>query len=602
MENILAKWVESQADAKVTADITLGTAGATVGKIATDVGYTNFKFVDANGEEVESKYQWLLEKPNEWNPSWVQQVHQTVFSLEEEGNAVWWDIEGKELLYLDYSNLEPIFDSGKMNLTGFRTKDQNRKFYPIEELIHFKTLSHKGQTRLLGTPTRYNSVKDWIRTENLLQHYVSKEFEHEGLAPLVISANGSNVSNAIEALKNSIRKIWSKRQKMLIVEGDVKINPFTKGEIYKVAFKDGIDKGIESKICKGWYTSPLIISGDFNIGKDNSQTVFNSYYDGIINPICDILCEYINGYLESKGETAKLTFEPRKYVDAKDEMEYERFLWEKEDRENGVNQSETPQERTYPKPIGVKSLTPDYDMIWRQKDADLNRYAKSMKDDLTEYMEDLGKECLKNVDNVASKNLSGLFDIRVWVERLRGLVSPHVANIITETIDSIEIANGVYTDSEAIVLEQALDNMSVPVETIDKELNEVIKNTIRNNPDDVKEALREAIGNKFTDKYTKSRVDMIADNTAHTVQQHTTNEVIKEEGFGKLWLSMRDNKVRDAHDDLDTGEPIPGTEVFVFTYKEGDNEKEARADYPSEPSLPASQSINCRCQIIAVAM
>lgn len=60
----------------------------------------------------------------------------------------------------------------------------------------------------------------------------------------------------------------------------------------------------------------------------------------------------------------------------------------------------------------------------------------------------------------------------------------------------------------------------------------------------------------------------------------------------KIWVSMRDSRVRDTHVDLDDGTPIPVDQPF--TTSNGD-----QLYYPGDTSAPPSEWINCRCVLIA---
>lgn len=71
-----------------------------------------------------------------------------------------------------------------------------------------------------------------------------------------------------------------------------------------------------------------------------------------------------------------------------------------------------------------------------------------------------------------------------------------------------------------------------------------------------------------------------------------TNEGFKQTGVEKKsWLSARDSKVRDTHQQLD-GQVVGVDESFVSS-------SGAVLRYPADPDAPADEVVNCRCAMIA---
>jgi uncharacterized protein with gpF-like domain len=308
--------------------------------------------------------------------------------------------------------------------------------------------------------------------------------------------------------------------------------------------------------------------------------------------MCDIICEYFNGYISEKGEEAKLSFTPRMYIDAAEKREQERHEWEREDRENRAVET-----RSYPKINGKATAVKSADelaIFWRTKEAERKSYSDDLKKPLKKFLNELEKEILSNTDNVKSfnqKNLSGLFDLDFWFKRIAELTSPTIANIVIDTIDNIDGSGGEdYTRDEEVVVEETIENMETPVATIDKELKAEIEAVLRESPENVRARLDKVVKDRFDTVYTKSRLDTIADTTSHNVQQSTTRKVHKRKGWKSQWLTERDDKVRPSHEELD-GTIIESDGAFDVNG--------ALALYPGNTG-EASEDINCRCVLKAV--
>ena len=84
-----------------------------------------------------------------------------------------------------------------------------------------------------------------------------------------------------------------------------------------------------------------------------------------------------------------------------------------------------------------------------------------------------------------------------------------------------------------------------------------------------------------------AKVDMIISNEAHRQQELVKEVAAAYQGYKwKIWNTQRDSKVRSSHAKLDKKRVRMSTKFNVGGHK---------ADYPSDPSLPPDESINCRC-------
>lgn len=96
----------------------------------------------------------------------------------------------------------------------------------------------------------------------------------------------------------------------------------------------------------------------------------------------------------------------------------------------------------------------------------------------------------------------------------------------------------------------------------------------------------------------KVRATLIARTESCSTMNAGSNELYRAEGIRmKSWLSVQDDRTRDAHLIMD-GVTIPLEDKFevpATSQSEG-----AFMEYPGEPSAPAGQVCNCRCSIMPI--
>lgn len=166
----------------------------------------------------------------------------------------------------------------------------------------------------------------------------------------------------------------------------------------------------------------------------------------------------------------------------------------------------------------------------------------------------------------------------------------------TQTQDEVPIgtAIGLFVAANAAVLIAAAHSTTKTI--ILDIVNEVVDDAVENgwSVERAVEAFVSRLGT--SNAATEARVERIARTLVTRVANWAGLKAAKdsEEDLRKGWLSVRDERVRPAHlsTDLD-GEEIPLDAFFdVGGFK---------AQFPSDPRLPPSQSLNCRCTLYFVS-
>lgn len=188
-------------------------------------------------------------------------------------------------------------------------------------------------------------------------------------------------------------------------------------------------------------------------------------------------------------------------------------------------------------------------------------------------------------------------DIRILMNRYQVRSSENYANIL------VKIASDPNTDAIAQrIFEENADQVEAIIQTHKSNLKEINRRISSNTskqilqrmrklsqpidgqiltPDEIRIQLRR----EFRD--TQSAVDRIVTTETHRQIELTKELTAVQDGYSrKTWNTQRDARVRDSHAVLDRNKVGIRARFNVGGHM---------ADYPSDPSLPPHESINCRC-------
>lgn len=116
-------------------------------------------------------------------------------------------------------------------------------------------------------------------------------------------------------------------------------------------------------------------------------------------------------------------------------------------------------------------------------------------------------------------------------------------------------------------------------------------NKIKDRIVDISQDIVNVTIDRITDEYYTSddRATFIAENEANTLLNYDDLLEAIEEGYTmKRWVSMRDNKVRRDHAEVD-GTEIPINEYFLVGSSE--------MMYPCDMDADPEETVNCRCTV-----
>jgi hypothetical protein len=128
------------------------------------------------------------------------------------------------------------------------------------------------------------------------------------------------------------------------------------------------------------------------------------------------------------------------------------------------------------------------------------------------------------------------------------------------------------------------------LDTLNKEINDLVNKAKSNNPNlsrkDLITEIANIVNNKFDLVYKQSRVKMIGRTVATFTSESSKSETAKKYKFKLQWISERDKRVRISHRRAD-GQ----IQNEKGKFKIGQFE----TSHPCGEGLPAGEVVNCRC-------
>lgn len=248
---------------------------------------------------------------------------------------------------------------------------------------------------------------------------------------------------------------------------------------------------------------------------------------------------------------------------------------------------------------------PSMAAIWKRLDAAAAPYSAGIERGVRLVFEELGEEVATAVESgkrgrstVTKADLVSdkpLFDVAKFKRKLRGKTSREVGDLIQEMMkDAVEKVGANWDSIESsfdrearLSLNQSLAKITVPVDGIEVELKQLIRDNYDKTPAEIADKIR----TKFEKVYTQSRAALIARTTSTFAVNDAQRRTWQKLGFKRQWLSQRDGDVRISHRNAD-GQIEDATGNFVVNGYQ--------TPQPCGDGLPIKEVANCRCYTMAV--
>lgn len=236
----------------------------------------------------------------------------------------------------------------------------------------------------------------------------------------------------------------------------------------------------------------------------------------------------------------------------------------------------------------AKNLDEDYkNMKWRQFDRRYSRQAKLLSTKVDEYFERQKKELLEILNKKSIDDIISFFDSEDEYLMFRNLLENELLRIIKEGY-SLARPGTPFNSNDSFVKDVIFDIVRKAKsvnDTTKSQLIDYIKDRANLSNIEIAALVKE----KFDD-IKESRVSLVVNTTVTAGMNAGLLKAFRDAGAKyKIWLSMRDNRVRDSHVELD------GQKVLIDEPFEVNGEL---IEFPGDPNANVKQAANCRCTIL----
>ena len=244
-------------------------------------------------------------------------------------------------------------------------------------------------------------------------------------------------------------------------------------------------------------------------------------------------------------------------------------------------------------------------IAWQSHNSQLFHTEHRLDAKLFHYFRDIEHEVLSNLHNHLTVKADAdelkvddlMFDVQEWFHKLEVLISQEsliiIRNAFNQFLHDYSI-DGIIFEPNSNLVTEAIDHLVSKVKTIPEtlfdELRQTLDEGIRLQETRVELSNRIA---KFFDDTNDFRAKRIAATTSNTAVNLANKLAVEKSKLfkSKIWLTRRDERVRDLHISLD-GDIIPIQNKFHLANGNA-------LDFPGDPSATQGESIiNCRCTAI----
>lgn len=193
--------------------------------------------------------------------------------------------------------------------------------------------------------------------------------------------------------------------------------------------------------------------------------------------------------------------------------------------------------------------------IWKDKMAKLQKFERKFEKIMLDFFARQEKETIKNLESKSIKQeplvIEGtIFDLKKWIEELSRIAEPLIIEIILESVAEYMIAG------DFDLLHPAVKStLGVRVERFSQFVNEFTANKIKEqlqegfaNNESIAEIARRIRDNIFSEEISARRANLIARTEAVGSSNYGTQQALIQAGIErKMWITSRDDRVRDSH-------------------------------------------------------
>lgn len=539
--------------------------------------------IDFETSEEFPKEYWLntlMMNPNDYI-SWYQLKNLASKWLDLNGNAYFWTPVAKtvpnSIWVLPSDRMTLVYSkSGGVEQYAFNTPS-GIKYIPKNEVCHVKTLSPTNRMEnnfYLGAPELITAAMNAILSEAEKQRFMQDYLKRDMTDPYVITTP--------EKLEADEWKRWLVAYNEVMPDTYKAKAVLDEGKRAEMLTKNTTSFNIDlSELIKqitAIFGVPMgLLTGEL-ANRATAEVLENRMEKNTTEPSVILFTEELTRHFKQFDPEIIWTYDEFTSTDPYLELEMKKFRIdygistpEQIARESGYvieTQRDMVEERF------KKKSTEDIEIVkkeyWIDNYKSMKRHEVRLKNIYKDEFTALMNEVIFNIDLdyvkallIKRANFSANFNVNTWVKRISKRVNPVYRDLATDIIkQAIRRIGGVITDFEQEIVNAAdytTTKIKDSLNTIQSNLKDAVKTVSTNNPNASKDELKELIIKEIKDKFNrdilKSRIDMIAQTTATATTGRAQIEAYTKRGYVSVWLTRRDDLVRDSHELMDGKEP-----------------------------------------------
>lgn len=485
-----------------------------------------------------------------------------------------------------------------------------------EDVINIKRLNFYNFFTGFSILQQYEDV---IKTYLELTSFLHSQASNYALPPKLVIKVDNNVA---EAVIKQMRQRWLEKREQFLRGEDILI---TQGEIQQLGPSvQELDYANTRRLfreeIRSAFRVPKILLGETDeINRATAEVSRRAFIENVINPLWRFYLSKINTFLK-KEYKVRLTFDYIQSMPFDELSNTLRPLY----REGIITLNEIREDLGYNRLVGGDKRQVALNMVmeeiqyedsktrerrpikrgakkepsflaWARNNRVFEKGAKKIKPVVLDLFERQEREIISRLRKIERRDLLDdlFYDWDAWVEEIKRAWELALRSIVEIALKrSEELLEVEVVSFDEFFVEQAILRGLRRVEEINDFTRELLARQIRQGimRNESIDELVQRIKSVFEGLKTW-RAERIAWTESTSVSNATLMASFKRNDIEKkMWLSMRDDRVRDSHKNLDG--QIVGINEHFRTIKGN------LLLYPGDPSAPPGEVVNCRCTIV----
>ena len=517
-----------------------------------------------------------------------------------------------------------------------------------KEIIHFKTIgltNDFAESLLLGQPVYLQAAADAILSDDGIIEFIKRFYKRDAVAPLVLSTPKDSKQLNKEEKTSFVADIRDKFPNFDVLGylgGGAEIKPLINTNLRDAGLSPDAEASTIRRMGAIFGVTQGLVTGEFE-NRATADTHRETFITNTLEDMAQTFEETLTNYFQQFDSNIKFKHDPLSIKDFERKMKQRESMFDRgmltrneirieegyepiQDGDvaliNGSYASVTnilnPVPKVNPVNVPVKSnkLYSDFGVYKDYPEITKYKIWKSIDDGVEEHYQNILKanvKSIKHIEKIVLKKLStkkkdyftkgGISEnielmneeemLKYWNENLSPEIKALILEVLKSSADLIDVDIEIddYTKEIQRLGDETTDLIKESINTIDSDLKDTIKRIVKDNPDVSESELLDKIlketKRKFSEVYTESRARLISRTTTTYNTTGSQKTIFNDFGFKSVWVSSRDNKVRQHHKEADGKKADKEGNFHVGS---------GTGQHPGAIDV-AEENYNCRCYI-----